>query len=138
MWRITLSFAKLNLQNYIDLFLYRKWKSIKCIEYSDQTLFEVSNKMSRKWHRFIIAGSRISNKKPSTIINTVRKLPSKLYFDHIARSCHIDIESNSPQSERSAPTSNAFRNKILHVTAYESHGIICMVKFSKLSEHILD
>ena len=94
--------------------------------------------MSRKWHRFIIVGCRISNKKPSTIINTVRKLPSKVYFDHIARSCHIDIESNSPQSEGSSPTSNAFRNKILHVTADESHGIICMVKFSKLSKHILD
>ena len=93
--------------------------------------------MSRKWHRFIIVGCRISNAKRSTISNPLQKISSKQYFDQVLTSCQLSIKSDSSQLESSSSTSNAFRKQILHATVYESHGTICLMKFSKLYRHIL-
>ena len=93
--------------------------------------------MSRKWHRFIIVGCRISHTKRSTICNPLHKISSKRYFDQVPRYSTTSIKSDSPQLEGSSSTSNDFSKQILHATAYESHGTICWLKFIKLPRHII-
>ena len=92
--------------------------------------------MSCKWHRFIIAACKISNTKRSTISNPLQTISLKRYFDQVPKSCYISIKSDSSQLESSSSTSNAFHKQILHATVYESHGTICLMKFSKLYRYI--
>ena len=88
--------------------------------------------MSRKWHTFIITKCGISNTKLSTNPTPVQKFPLKRYLDPPARLCHTESKKDSHQLEGSSSKSNVFHNKILHATAYESHGIICLVKLNQL------
>lgn len=88
--------------------------------------------MSRKWHQFIITKCGIFTTKLSKIATPVQKHPLKRYFDPLARLCHAEIQKASHQLEGSSSKSNVFHNKILHATAYESHGINCLVKLNQL------